>query len=367
MIDLRDEMTEKATDMALKNRGVSSKRIWHSISSEIDEKYVGTSVKTQRLSRNETCNIVESIRRPLSQLDISQKIKEPHYSQVSKSDTRSFLRFYFECEASGSKKLKRGELVKMIIWGHPDLTVLLKRRKIPIYLDATFRTVPHPFAQCLILMVFDDETDMYIPILFCLMEERKTWSYWHFLHFAVVLSDTKLNPSTITTDFEKALILACKEQFSKAHLVGCLFHFKQALRRKMKKIGISDEEVSAFMQNQQLNALTTLKKKKIPERIQKMRREIDESDKSKWDEFYKYFDDTWMDDSVFDVWNNSKARENRVEIQNRTNNALESFNKQLNSEFPAAHPNIFHFIETIKRLSSQKVLEINDKKRKTVL
>jgi hypothetical protein len=133
VVDLRSEMTEKATDMALKNQGISSKRIWHSICSQIDEKYSGTSVKTQRLSQNETCNIVESIRRPLSQLDISQKIKQPLYSQISESDTRSFLRFYFEYEVPDSKKMKPGELAKMVVWGHPDLTFLLRRRKIPIF------------------------------------------------------------------------------------------------------------------------------------------------------------------------------------------------------------------------------------------
>ena len=81
-------------------------------------------------------------------------------------------------------------------------------------------------------MVYDDETDLYLPIVFALMQDKSTWSYWHFIHLCFVLSNTKLLPSTITCDFEKALISSCREQFPKVQIIGCLFHFKQALRKK---------------------------------------------------------------------------------------------------------------------------------------
>ena len=39
-------------------------------------------------------------------------------------------------------------------------------------------------------------------------------------------------------DFEAAFISSIKIVFSDAFLVGCFFHFKQANRRKMKKLGM---------------------------------------------------------------------------------------------------------------------------------
>jgi len=41
---------------------------------------------------------------------------------------------------------------------------------------------------------------------------------------------------SVTTDYEKALRNAFKIMYPKAQLIGCWFHFAQALRRKVKKI-----------------------------------------------------------------------------------------------------------------------------------
>ncbi|KAF1739922.1 hypothetical protein MXB_2237, partial [Myxobolus squamalis] len=78
-------------------------------------------------------------------------------------------------------------------------------------------------------MNYDDETDSYIPVFFDWIKDKNCWSYYHFLHFSLVLSDMILKPIAIITDFEKALIKACTEQFSKAQVIRCLFQFKQAL------------------------------------------------------------------------------------------------------------------------------------------
>jgi hypothetical protein len=45
----------------------------------------------------------------------------------------------------------------------------------------------------------------------------------------VVASGARLSPSTITIDFERALMAACAVQFRDAHMMGYLFHFKQAI------------------------------------------------------------------------------------------------------------------------------------------
>jgi hypothetical protein len=54
--------------------------------------------------------------------------------------------------------------------------------------------------------------------------------------------------------------------------------------------------------------------------------------------------------------------EGNEEIEHRTNNALESFNRKFNENFSNAHPNLANFIEIIKQLSKEYVTEIKDVK-----
>jgi hypothetical protein len=58
----------------------------------------------------------------------------------------------------------------MPVFANSNLLPLLHRRDIPLYIDAVFRSTPYSFKQCLIIMALDDETDIYAPVVFVLME-----------------------------------------------------------------------------------------------------------------------------------------------------------------------------------------------------
>ena len=51
-----------------------------------------------------------------------------------------------------------------------------------------------------------------------------------------------IKAKAITTDYELALINSVSKVFSSIHLVGCLFHFKQALIRKLNEFGLYKAE-----------------------------------------------------------------------------------------------------------------------------
>ncbi|KAF0987264.1 LOW QUALITY PROTEIN: hypothetical protein HZS_1822 [Henneguya salminicola] len=126
------------------------------------------------------------------------------------------------------------------------------RRFISIFLDATFTTIPKPFKQFLILMVFDDETDLYIPGLFQLV-------LLAFFPFRYCYFGYKIK--AITTDLGKGLISASVEQFKNTHIIRYLFHYKQvALRRKLIKLRIDIEEIAE--KNGTMNAGSIEKKNK---------------------------------------------------------------------------------------------------------
>jgi hypothetical protein len=67
-----------------------------------------------------------------------------------------------------------------------------------------------------------------------------------------------IDPAYIGVDFERAFFTQVANHFSEADLIGCLFHFKQALRRKMINLGIPEEEVKFAMQKGVIDLITVI-------------------------------------------------------------------------------------------------------------
>ena len=57
-------------------------------------------------------------------------------------------------------------------------------------------------------------------------------------------SDGKLQVTRATTDYEKAEMNQVQKIFKPRHFVGCLFHFKQCLRRKLIELHIHENLIS---------------------------------------------------------------------------------------------------------------------------
>ncbi|POM66646.1 Hypothetical protein PHPALM_17462 [Phytophthora palmivora] len=73
----------------------------------------------------------------------------------------------------------------------------------------------------------------------------------------------KPNPVSVVCDFEEAMMFAIREHFPSTRIVGCLFHFKQLCRRKMKEYRLSEAEASVAMEFGVLYMLTVIAPEKI--------------------------------------------------------------------------------------------------------
>ena len=62
-----------------------------------------------------------------------------------------------------------------------------------------------------------------------------------------LLQGLKPNASYIEVDFEEAFYATVQLVFSHTFIVGCFFHFKQANRRKMKKLGMHPAVVDSIL------------------------------------------------------------------------------------------------------------------------
>ena len=149
-------------------------------------------------------------------------------------------------------------------------------------------------------MVFNGQTDSYVPIFYILLQGKTTFEYNMALHFVCVTTNWKLQPCTITCDFEKGLHAAVRHTFQKCmtKVNGCLFHFKQAIKRKMMDIKLSKDIIEYTLYDNAINIICIiLIDEVLGKGIQFVRSSLDPSvqpeDEDKWEEFWKYFVTFW--------------------------------------------------------------------------
>ncbi|KAG4232376.1 hypothetical protein PC116_g19385 [Phytophthora cactorum] len=173
-----------------------------------------------------------------------------------------------------------------------------------------------------------------------------------------------LEPATVTCDFEHGLMNAITEQFPLVKIVGYLFHWKQVLRCKMVEQRIARPQISAVLRPGVIDALTIIPVDQIADKgIRFVRAQMDEtSNKTKWDAFWRYFRKTWITSYGADLWNVNSMAESGIDLQNRTNNPLEGYNRAFGDRFTVKHPSLLSFVETAKADVRRFVQLIDDVK-----
>ncbi|KAF0985465.1 hypothetical protein HZS_7112 [Henneguya salminicola] len=79
--------------------------------------------------------------------------------------------------------------------------------------DCTFRSATAPFTQCLIVMVHDAGTEIFVPCVYSLITSKSESIYLNVLHELIVLTKSNWMPQIITCDFELSHISAIKHEF----------------------------------------------------------------------------------------------------------------------------------------------------------
>jgi hypothetical protein len=151
-----------------------------------------------------------------------------------------------------------------------------------------------------------------------------------------------------------------KAAFPGAHSIGCLFHFKQAIRRKLVKLGIDASQVLIAMQPGHLDLVTIVDPAKMERMIDYIRYHLDTGNcYVLWNLFWLYFKKTWMTIYSVSDWNIFALAKEDVEIRNCTNNALEGFNK-VAADRLGIHPAISKYVEGTKELSVEYVQKLDN-------
>jgi len=187
-----------------------------------------------------------------------------------------------------------------------------------------------------------------------------------------------MRPTTISCDFEKALHNAIKIEFPTAIVSGCLFHWKQAIRRKIIDLKFDEPVVDRFMNAISLQTLTVIPpneivKYGIPYVRDIVEHELSENDLKKNEQFWLYFFKYWMSSpSVVCSWNVDHHPHEEKQNLCRTNNGLERYNRSLKEVFNNTTPSLIGFVENleketrnqIERINHIRKVLLNNKKRK---
>lgn len=155
---------------------------------------------------------------------------------------------------------------RLIGWAHPALMNLLRFSGATVFIDGTLRCTPRNFKQCVILFAHDQASGLCVPVLYILSMSKTSDAYWDMIHCVVQATDQQLNPAQVVCNFKPALINADQTQLPNAEVIGCLFHFEQAIRRGMKRLSISEDEASVAMTPGVLDVFTVVEPRKVVNR-----------------------------------------------------------------------------------------------------
>ena len=123
--------------------------------------------------------------------DWESLIRSPPLVYAETNDIRSFLQFSLTSVIAD-------ELRTMVGWAHPDLIFLLKGAPVNLFVDCTFKMVPRGFDQCLILMIYERATGLYIPIFYVLLQGKHEDVYIHAIQNIISQCGWKIRAASFT-------------------------------------------------------------------------------------------------------------------------------------------------------------------------
>jgi len=130
---------------------------------------------------------------------------------------------------------------KIIIFSSDAHLNLLMRGKHRL-MDVTFKSSPKRLCQ--IYAIHVQAHEIWVPVVIALLERKTKRTYENVVG---VLKNTvqekfnrHLSPLRVSTDFEQAAISAVTSAFPGSKPSGCLFHFSQALWRRVQAEGLSE-------------------------------------------------------------------------------------------------------------------------------
>lgn len=194
-------------------------------------------------------------------------------------------------------------------------------------MDGTFKLVRHPFKQLLTVNAFvrSGEYAKQVPLVFVLMANKKEKDYKKVLKKIIELLPSKPAIKQVTIDFEKALWAAFRTVLPAISIMGCVFHWTQAVWRKVQELGLQraySEDDAVYKYIRKLMALPFLPHRQISRMF--LRLEV-QAQTEPLQNLVAYIRRKWIESTVF-LPKNWSVHQQAI----RTNNDIEGWHNALN-------------------------------------
>lgn len=260
-----------------------------------------------------------------------------------------------------NKTAKRKDqfLDRVIVFSHPCLHMHLKQNNVLLLVDATFVCVPRKpyFYQLLIIMAYISGLDLYIPVVYVLMTGKSQVLYEYAFDLVINMCGGLVRPQYISVDFEQALVNALRKKFPHAILIGCYFHFKQALRKQMQKLGFPRDVIKEAMIPGKLDLFRLVNPNDLHLVQDFLFEELNclGPNEKEWEAFWIYMEKTWYPNhALFSVY---KKVEDGYVLAQETNNVCESYNHRIQKTL-GQHPDFMTFLSLLKEEAERQVLRV---------
>lgn len=229
------------------------------------------------------------------------------------------------------------------------------------FADGTFKTVPQIFFQLYTIHVLLN--DSVTACVYALLP-NKTQDTYACLFQVLRQLQPDVNPNSIMMDMERAAANAATEVFPNVQIQYCFFHVGQAVWRKIQETGLAPdyrEDQEFALSLRMLTALAFVPVDDVVEAFEALEPEMPHDAEP----IVRYFESTYIGERRrqgrrfptfhIDKWN---VYERTVEDLPRTNNAIEGWHRGFQSNVGAFHPNIWKFLDVLRREQGLNELKI---------
>ena len=245
-------------------------------------------------------------------------------------------------------------LLEYIIWSNEENIKRIRKAK-HYFIDSTFHHPPE-FKQLLIVMYKDIITDLKIPGIYILMNEKSENLYDIVFNsiFNLITNNGKIdiNVISIVTDTEIALINSIRKYFPNTQRIACFFHYNQDILRNMKlyKLYNKDDKETSDLIRRELSILPIIYNGNINMIINKVK-----NLQIKYPYYDNYLENYFLENKLC-YFKDESLFYQKIPKDCRTNNYLENYNGFIKQQLGKRRLiNWINFLDFIKKESQRSI------------
>ncbi|CAF2528246.1 unnamed protein product [Rotaria sp. Silwood2] len=239
---------------------------------------------------------------------------------------------------------------RQLIFCNPEQATILESSS-DFLTDGTFEIVPNIFYQLYVIHAVHREH--VISVAFCLLQRKNTNTYQEVIN-KILEFVPAWNPQSLMIDFEKTVMNVFSTSFPQASLSGCYFHLRQSIHRQLQTQGLQkqyEDGIDFARGIHKIAALAFIHPDEVTDAFTQLSIHLGDTFQSMLD----YFEDNYIgrirangsrSRPLFNAefWN---AHERTKNLQMRTDNSAEAWNRRIKCVFQCSHPTLWKFIDKL--------------------